>query len=286
MKRILSLILALITVMSVATVMTSAATADVAQSNAINYQISNTPFEEVAGAKIIGYLGDVDMNKNISILDATQVQLTLASIIALDSTARLLADTDLDGSVSILDATAIQCFLAQIETSSKVAHTVYEKTSPEKPAVYEQIVSFMKNNASYSPELGMYRLRKDNSGNPDYMTICYYENSGEISILYHTGEGDEADSFELIIKNNNKRATFNATNLMGGSKYYSVFGEIELIDADKKKVDFHPIIFNSDLGISESSAKTSLNSQLSFTFMYLKGVMQNNLDGNLYTLFN
>ena len=99
MKRILSLILALITVMSVATVMTSAATADVAQSNAINYEISNTPFEEVAGAKIIGYLGDVDMNKNISILDATQVQLTLASIIALDSTARLLADTDIDGSV-------------------------------------------------------------------------------------------------------------------------------------------------------------------------------------------
>ena len=280
MKKLLSLILALVTLLSVTTVMAGATDADIAETSA-TYYVSNTPFEDVANANIIGYLGDVDGSKSISILDATQVQLSLASIIALGNKAKLLADVDLSGDVSILDATDIQCHLAQLETNSKVAHTLYEKQTTET-TVYEQIVSFMKKNASYSPQLGMYRHHKVNTNGIDYMTICYYENGGDITIEYHTGENGDERSIELIIPNDNKRTTFNASVNMNGSNYFTAYGEIELLDAEKKKVDFHPIIF---VGDSFESAKSSINSQLQFAFMYLKGVMTTDLKGNPYTLF-
>ncbi|MBQ8539818.1 MAG: dockerin type I repeat-containing protein [Ruminococcus sp.] len=284
MKKLISLVLALITLLSVATVMAGAAETDVADTSA-TYYVSSKPFENVADAKIIGYLGDLDADKEISILDATQVQLSLASLVSLNSTQKLLADVDRDGGTSIMDTTAIQCFIARIPTDAKVACTLFEKTSPEDTTVYEQIVSFMKNNASYSPQLGMYRHRKTNTNGVDYMTICYYENGGDITIEYHTGENGNEKSIELIIPNDNKRTTFNASIMMDGSEYCTAYGEIELLDADKKKVDFHPIIFNSELGISFESAKTSINSQLQFAFMYLKGVMTTDLKGNPYTLF-
>ena len=285
MKRFISLILTLTIILSVATVVTGAATTNVAETSA-TYYVSNEPYENVANANIIGYIGDVDVDKSISIMDATQVQLTLASIIALDSTAKLLADANRDGDISIMDATDIQCFIAQIDTGAKVAHTLYEKKATTDTTVYEQIVDFMKKNASYSSQLGMYRLRKDTSNSPNYMTICYYESNGTITITYHTGESSDIENeITITVTPDDKNATYNASTVMQGSKYFSAFGEIVLIDADKKKVDFTEILFSSDMNITFNSAKTSINSQLSFAFMYLKGVMQDNLNGNLYTLF-
>lgn len=59
-------------------------------------------------------LGDVDLDGNVSVIDATAIQMSLALIIELDSEASKYADTDRDGCVSVMDATAIQMFLAQL----------------------------------------------------------------------------------------------------------------------------------------------------------------------------
>lgn len=61
-----------------------------------------------------GFIGDVDKDGDVSILDATAVQLHIAQLSVLSQTGVLLADTDKDGSVSILDATLIQLFVAHI----------------------------------------------------------------------------------------------------------------------------------------------------------------------------
>ncbi len=58
--------------------------------------------------------GDVDMDKTVSIMDATAIALHLAEINKLSECRLELADTDNDGVVSIMDATQIQLDLAQM----------------------------------------------------------------------------------------------------------------------------------------------------------------------------
>ena len=57
-------------------------------------------------------VGDVDMDGDISIVDATLVQRHLAQIDVLSSKQLELADTNFDASVSISDATRIQMHVA------------------------------------------------------------------------------------------------------------------------------------------------------------------------------
>ncbi len=59
-------------------------------------------------------LGDVDGDGEVSVLDATAIQLYKAQLISLDEKSISLADTDKDGEVSILDATQIQLFKAEL----------------------------------------------------------------------------------------------------------------------------------------------------------------------------
>ena len=73
------------------------------------YQIKFVPIENII-------IGDVDGDKEITIMDATQVQLHLAQLVELDESQSFAADTDKNGEISILDVTNIQLFLAGIIT--------------------------------------------------------------------------------------------------------------------------------------------------------------------------
>ncbi len=59
-------------------------------------------------------LGDVDTDGEVTVIDATKIQLYLISTVNLTTAQKTLADVDKDGEVSILDATKIQMFLAQL----------------------------------------------------------------------------------------------------------------------------------------------------------------------------
>ena len=61
-----------------------------------------------------GILGDVDGDSEVSIMDATAIQMHMASLKKLTDQQKKVADTDKDGEVSIMDATAIQLFVAKI----------------------------------------------------------------------------------------------------------------------------------------------------------------------------
>ena len=56
--------------------------------------------------------GDADMDGQVSIMDATAVQLHIAEIEKLTDLAALAADADKDGEITILDATEIQLYIA------------------------------------------------------------------------------------------------------------------------------------------------------------------------------
>lgn len=61
--------------------------------------------------------GDSDMDGDVSIIDATQIQRVLAKLAPESSINTANADTDADGKISILDATMIQRFLAKLVTN-------------------------------------------------------------------------------------------------------------------------------------------------------------------------
>ena len=61
----------------------------------------------------VGYIGDVDKDGEISVIDATEIQRHIARLNVLS--VEQIADVDRDGETTIFDATAIQRKLAKIE---------------------------------------------------------------------------------------------------------------------------------------------------------------------------
>ena len=62
-----------------------------------------------------GVMGDADLDGEVSVIDATQIQLYLASIITPTTQQRALSDVDCDGHLSIMDSTKILLQLAGID---------------------------------------------------------------------------------------------------------------------------------------------------------------------------
>lgn len=63
-----------------------------------------------------GYIGDVDGDREVSIIDATAVQLHVARVNIIDDSRFYNANADKDDEISIMDATQIQLFVARIIT--------------------------------------------------------------------------------------------------------------------------------------------------------------------------
>ncbi len=61
-------------------------------------------------------LGDVDMDSDVTVLDATLIQLHLASMKTLSDVQLLAADADKDKEVTVMDATVIQRYIANLIT--------------------------------------------------------------------------------------------------------------------------------------------------------------------------
>ena len=61
----------------------------------------------------VGYIGDVDKDGKISVIDATEIQRHIARLNVLS--VEQIADVDRDGETTVFDATAIQMKLAKIE---------------------------------------------------------------------------------------------------------------------------------------------------------------------------
>ena len=61
----------------------------------------------------VGYIGDVDKDGEISVIDATEIQRHIARLNVLS--VEQIADVDRDGGTTVFDATAIQMKLAKIE---------------------------------------------------------------------------------------------------------------------------------------------------------------------------
>ena len=77
--------------------------------------------------------GDVDLDQDVAILDATKIQRYLASLEDLGDSALLCADADCDEEVSILDATEIQRYLAGFPNTHDIGAVIGNQPATEEP---------------------------------------------------------------------------------------------------------------------------------------------------------
>lgn len=86
--------------------------------NIVLYVYKNSYAYEYALSKGIDYklvlLGDTDGDVDVTIMDATTIQLHLAQMTAIDENRLVCADTDKDSKVTVMDATQIQMFIAKL----------------------------------------------------------------------------------------------------------------------------------------------------------------------------
>ena len=286
MKNFISLILALITLLSVATVMAGATEADLAQTCA-TYYVSNTPFEDFANANIIGYLGDLDGSKSISILDATQVQLSLASIIALGNNAKLLADVDRSGDVSILDATDIQCHLAQLETNAKVAHTLYTMKAFSTDSVAKQLSKFLEANGEFSTLSNTYSyyFKAEDGSHTTYFT---YDPKKNIVGFLFTGKskgGRPAVTLQVTASLSGEPHTMWVT-FVKDKQSVSVDGTITQINENDTKVKLIAETYETTSSLTfAKDVEPVLQGDIATALADMQLLMGDSLIGNPYSLF-
>lgn len=120
-----------------------------------NYDVSGTPLEKIDGFTIYGYIdtaaekyaynngftfipldgeltiGDIDLDGEISVTDATLLQKHIAEINNLGSKSVQAGDCDSDNQLSIQDATYIQKYIAELSDPGNVGKKIIPVSKPE-----------------------------------------------------------------------------------------------------------------------------------------------------------
>ena len=151
MKKLLSLTLALITLLALAVVPASSATVDLADTQ-ISFFVAEDGESTSYYDLLVGVVGDCDLDNTITIMDATMIQEYIAKRTELDPVAKWLADTNRDDSLNVLDATQTQLYIAQLDTDSAVSKNLYGAFghTTEEYKKFDEIVGAVKTNGSYN----------------------------------------------------------------------------------------------------------------------------------------
>jgi len=138
MKKTLSLILALIMILSAASIaMFTVSAEDVVVYETYNEastdeatvdepKLQLTPLESAADGTVIGLMGDVNDDKKINIKDSSEIQKYLAKYICLNEKFKALSDVDNNQKINIKDATTLQKHIAKLDIPCVAGYTLYE----------------------------------------------------------------------------------------------------------------------------------------------------------------
>ena len=97
--------------------------------------------------------GDVDLDKQVNIMDGTYTQLHLAKSFVLTGDALLAADVDLNSDVNIMDTTSIQLYLASKPVEGTYCgQYIYGSVEPTEPTIPVPVGNYIyfKNNNNWS----------------------------------------------------------------------------------------------------------------------------------------
>ncbi len=284
MKKLLSLVLVITTLFALTAFSAGAADVDVAGTG--GYYVSEKVFEDVADATVIGYLGDLDFDKDITIMDTTKIQRAIAKKTTLSETQTLLADTDRDGVITVMDATDTQRYIAKLSGTSNVAHTLYYIFTNSDKEVYQQIVAFLKKYANYTPSMQRYKYEFYNTDGSGYTMINYFEGDGimKISNVESFNAGDSEGTMDFTLRSNENYCEFRASLFTGGLADYDTEGVIEYIKEDDEIMLAHGLYY-TQTELSQEHADLLIVEQLDMMISSIERFMGSELTGDVYELF-
>ncbi len=85
-------------------------------------------------------IGDVDLDKEVTVLDATNIQLWKAKAMELSANAKKVADTDGDESIEVLDATNIQRYVAKSAPFGNVGKIIGGDTPVQGEHTFAELI--------------------------------------------------------------------------------------------------------------------------------------------------
>ncbi len=120
MKKLFSIALVFSMLLSFAGINVQGATTDTAQSDEQLYFVSDKIDKNDYTQQALGYIGDADNDKKITIMDVSTIQRYLVKLTQLNVTRELFSNVDRNEKIDITDATEIQRYIAQLTKNSNV----------------------------------------------------------------------------------------------------------------------------------------------------------------------
>ncbi len=191
-------------------------------------------------------IGDVNIDKTISIIDATNIQLHLVEMSTLTGNSLIAADVDKDGYISVRDATAIQCYLVELTDQSyycgqyvggdqpttakptvqptTVKPTVQSTTAKPtvqpttaKPTVQPTTVKPTEQPTTVKPTPSTYTVKFSNSQHWSGKIYCYYWSEGQegpnkwpgVEMTFLEKNGYNEDVYTVQVPNTANYVIFN-----------------------------------------------------------------------------
>lgn len=157
LKKTISIVLALVTVLSLLSALSftanadelnaqTLATADEAEKDEATFDevklmLSDEPKVDASSVNgtVIGYMGDSNLDGKINIKDCTAIQKYLAKYTLLNEQAKLLSDVDNNKKLNVRDATAVQKYVAGMKVESSVWYLLYQ-TGTHTHSFVEEVV--------------------------------------------------------------------------------------------------------------------------------------------------
>ena len=121
---------------------------------------SNNPQEDINEEQSVfyGYLGDVDGDLEVSVMDATFIQMVLVGLAEFDTYGEYLADTDNDSSVSVMDSLEILRNICGLSYYYPIGYALYEKNYYQDNSDMFDVTANVIKSKAYDSIPGVYTL--------------------------------------------------------------------------------------------------------------------------------
>lgn len=177
--------------------------------------------------------GDSNADGRVSVVDATNIQQHVASIITVEGVGHELADCDTNDIINVMDATYVQRYLAQLSDTAKVGDVVeyipivkpteptQPPTEPEtQPSTVKNIVTFT-NSFSWSNTIYCYYWSNENTNMVSWPGVAMtHAGVNDFNEVMYTFEVPKEATY--IIFSNGSKQTTDISYSGGEVRYYPV----------------------------------------------------------------
>lgn len=259
------------------------------------YKVSENPkapYTDIDGY-IYGYVGDVDGDDDVTIFDATAIQMHIAQLELIMPTQQLLADIDADSEITIMDVTEIQLYAAQMSESQRIFHILYSPFDNFDPMLdtFDDIAKAVKENGEYDNSTSVYSIGytfDEGNGDTAYASVDYSESNKTITyhIATHAVAEDAHMVVDMIMHRGSTKFDFYSGWYTSQYTLYDAWGKSELINMtpDGYEFDTHFDRIDSEFGVTADDIIWGIDMFFPFNMIYCDELLVDYIVGSTIDL--